>query len=308
MKKEILYTTAFNENGILIRANDAEKIGKYFCPICKNELMLRKSGKIGKGTKRPHFAHRFLTENCTPESVLHYSFKKMLLEEIHNHIKKQLPMNMIWDCNYCYHKHEGNLLKKVFGAKDEYDIKTCRPDIALFDETGKVFAVIEIVVTHKPEDNAIKYYKENNIILIQIVLDSENDLENIDNKLKNPSIVDCCFNPKCRICGSYKTKKELVIVNTSCYRCGRPIKICYVLLNRNFIGPGVLDKNEIDFAKSKGVLLEMRFSKTTNEKYLANVCPNCKAFIGDFFIHEYVGGNDPKYNIGYFCENCEYEK
>jgi hypothetical protein len=38
-------------------------------------------------------------------------------------------------------------------------MKICKPDIALFDETGKVFTVIEIVVTHKPEDNVIKYYK-----------------------------------------------------------------------------------------------------------------------------------------------------
>jgi hypothetical protein len=37
MKKEIVYTTAFNENRILVKANDAEKIGTYFCPICENK-------------------------------------------------------------------------------------------------------------------------------------------------------------------------------------------------------------------------------------------------------------------------------
>jgi hypothetical protein len=271
-------------------------------------LILKKSGNTGKGSKRPHFAHYALTENCTPESALHYSFKKMLLNKIRNYINKKIPMNMIWKCNYCHKKHEGNLLKTVFDVKDEFDMQICRPDIALFNEKREVFAVIEIVVTHKPEDNAIKYYKENKIILIQIDLDSENDLENIDEKINNPSIVDFCFNPKCKICGNYKTKKELVVVNTSCYRCGRPMKVCYVLTNCSFMGPDALNENEIGFAKSKGVLLEIRFSKTTNEKYLANVCPNCKAFVGDFFIHEYVGGDDPKYDIGYFCEDCDCEK
>jgi hypothetical protein len=70
-------------------------------------------------------------------------------------------------------------------------VKISKPDIALFDKTGKVFAVIEIVVTHKPEDTVIKYYKENNIVLIQIELDSENDLENIDNKLESAARVNC---------------------------------------------------------------------------------------------------------------------
>jgi ribosomal protein L37AE/L43A len=188
MKKQLLYVMAFNENGILVKANDAEKIGKYFCPICKNELILRKSGKVGKGSKRPHFAHYHLTENCTPEGALHYSFKKMLFEKIKDNIKNSIVMNMTWECNYCHKRHEGNLLKKVFDVKDEYDMNICRPDIALSNEKGNVFVVIEIVVTHKPDDNVINYYKVNNIILIQINLDSEDDLENINEKLNNPSI------------------------------------------------------------------------------------------------------------------------
>jgi hypothetical protein len=313
MKKEILYVTALNEHGILVKANDSEKTGNYFCPVCKSELILKKSGKVGKGSKRPHFAHYTLTENCTPESALHYSFKRILVEKINDFIKNNIPINIAWKCNYCLNKHEGNLLKIATDVKEEYYMNTCKPDIALLNNKGNVFAVVEIVVTHKPEENVIKYYKDNNIILIQIDLDSDNDLDNIDGKLNNPSIVDFCFNPKCKNCGNYKTKNELVVLNESCYRCGNPMNICYISTKDDFKRPSEFNEYEINFAKSKGVLLEIRFSKTVNGKYLANVCPTCKAFIGDhplfdnYILENIDNENIPKYNIGYYCEKCNYE-
>jgi competence CoiA-like predicted nuclease len=76
--KEILYTVATDLYGTLIKAFDAEKGGSFFCPECKTKLILRKSGKTGNGTKRPHFAHRGLTPNCTPETALHSVFKNLL--------------------------------------------------------------------------------------------------------------------------------------------------------------------------------------------------------------------------------------
>lgn len=73
-----------NEKDNLIHINDAEKGKNYYCLICNNNYILRKSGKTGKGSKRPHFAHNRLTANCTPESVLHYSFKKLLIDLLGN--------------------------------------------------------------------------------------------------------------------------------------------------------------------------------------------------------------------------------
>ena len=48
MTKEILYTSALDENGDTICINDAEKGRTYYCPICKGKFILRKSGKTGK--------------------------------------------------------------------------------------------------------------------------------------------------------------------------------------------------------------------------------------------------------------------
>jgi hypothetical protein len=306
MKKKMLYTVALNKEGILVKANDAEKADNYFCPVCETALILKKSGKTGKGSKRPHFAHDSLTANCTPEGVLHYSFKKMLLDKIKNCISNKLPINMTWKCNHCHEEHGGNLLKRAFDVKDEYDMETCKPDIALFDEKRNVFAVIEIIVTHEPEDTAINYYKTNNIILIQIRLDSEDDLENIDGKIEKPSEVDFCVNPKCSNCGSYMLKKNLIVVTNNCYSCEKPMKICYI--DKSFIikSPSSFNDKEINLAKSKGVMLKMCFSQTSQETYLANKCPNCWAFIGDFYLHDYISEHNKQiYFAGYYCDKCD---
>jgi len=50
---DILSTIAIDNNGNLLKPNDAEKGNAFFCPVCKTELILRNSDKTGKGTKRP---------------------------------------------------------------------------------------------------------------------------------------------------------------------------------------------------------------------------------------------------------------
>ena len=197
MKKEILHELALNANGSIIKAKNAQKGEKYFCPVCKSDLILKKSGNTGKGSKRPHFAHYTLTENCTNESILHYSFKIMLLAKIQDNLTKGLPMLLLGKCNHCNGITRANLLQGVVVIKDEYDMKICRPDLALIDDKGKVCYAIEIVVTHHPEDTAIKYYKQNEILLIKIFVKSEVDLEMIEHNVVIASDFDYCFNPNC---------------------------------------------------------------------------------------------------------------
>lgn len=108
----LLYTLATDKDGNLITANDAHKGSDFLCPVCNSELILRKSGNTSKGSKRPHFAHRTLTPNCTPESVLHYSFKLLLAKKISECLENSLPISIFWSCNYCGNLHSGNLLKK----------------------------------------------------------------------------------------------------------------------------------------------------------------------------------------------------
>jgi hypothetical protein len=149
MEKEILYTTGLDINGNLIHVDDAQKGGSYYCPMCKKEFILRKSGKTGKGSKRPHFAHNESTPNCTPEGVLHYSFKKLLIKRLEKNKAANIPLRFSWSCHSCLSKNSGNLLENVSSIKEEYPLETCRPDVALLDNEENVFAAIEIVVTRR---------------------------------------------------------------------------------------------------------------------------------------------------------------
>jgi hypothetical protein len=125
---------------------------------------------------------------------LHNAFKIKTLELIKNNIGKNLPLNINWKCNFCKKEHNCNLL--IFDAKAEFNLKKCIPDIALFNQYGNIFAVIEIIYKHPPEDDTIKFYRENKIILIQIIIISDDDLDNVENKVKYPTSVDICITPQ----------------------------------------------------------------------------------------------------------------
>jgi len=316
----ILYTVATDKNGNLVKANDAEKGNDYFCPLCKTELILRKSGKTGKGTKRPHFAHRALTPNCTPETALHYSFKNLLARKIDEHIISQTPLSISWHCKFCGLDHSGNLLKKVKVVKVEHNLTVCQPDIALLDKDENVFAVIEVVVTHKPEPNVVKFYNDNHIILIQINLSSDKDIDELANKIASPDIVEICYNPKCKNCGHFQQKTIMTIIDGPCWKCGSTMKVATIRSSNgglmrgvsNNLTPRDFTENEINFAKSKGVLLKTQYSKTVNGKYVANSCAKCGSFAGDFYLFtQYIApagyGELPSqtFDIGYNCEHCD---
>jgi ribosomal protein L37AE/L43A len=315
----ILYTVATDKDGNLIKAIDAEKGKDFFCPVCKTDPILRKSGNIGKGAKRPHFAHRSLTPNCTPETALHYSFKNLLARKIEQHIKTISPLPISWNCKYCGLLHEGNLLKKIKDVKIEHYLTICKPDIALIDKEDKVFAVIEVVVTHKPEETVLNFYNKNNIILIQINLTSDKDIDNLDIKISQPDIVSICYNPKCKTCGEFQQKRIMTIIDGPCWKCDSNMKVATISSSRgglvngtaNNLSPSNFNIKEITFAQSKGVLLKTQYSNTVNEKYLANSCNKCGLFAGNFYLFEdYIlpasNGDlqSETFEIGYHCENC----
>ena len=196
----MLYVTALNEKGNLVKASDALKGEKYFCPVCKKELILKKSGNTGEGSRRPHFAHYEVSPNCTPEGVLHFSFKILALERIKYHITNRIPLVIEWMCNKCQKTEKADLLAGAINVALEYPMKDdqyqCRPDLVLVNNANKIYAVIEVVVTHEPEENVVNFYNKHNIAIIQVKVSSEDDLDEIDKKLQFPSSVSACAMPK----------------------------------------------------------------------------------------------------------------
>lgn len=277
MGKELLHTIALDDSGSFIHIDDAEKGRVYYCPSCKGDFILRKSGKIGKGSKRPHFAHNELTPNCTAESALHYSFKTQLADLLNKYISEKKGLVINWSCPTCAESYQGYLLTKTTSVKVEYNLKVCQPDITLLDVKGNVIAVIEIVVTHAPEEKVLQYYKENEIILIQINLSSDEDLKNIEGKISVPNIVDYCLSHSCSNSMRRSINRRIFAFRDSCRNFHPIVRYKVEIINAFGLYRTLnFTDQEIDIVKSKRKNIIVRTDPKTKYKYPETDCINCK--------------------------------
>lgn len=269
--ENILYPIAKDREGNLFDTKSAQKDTKYYCISCNKEMIFKNSKKKGIRRKRPHFSHKSAT-NCKPETVLHLSFKNLVVKKLNDLLASGNSLEFYWNCKYCNNKHQGNYIKKLKRIELEYNLKFCKPDIALLDYNNNLYAVIEIVVTHKPDEKVLKFYNDNNIILIQINLKSDEDIYKIDEILTTPDLVDFCLNEKCKICNNYKDKFTLSIIQGKCDKCVYPMNIALMSKNNNFsFGPEKFSEEEIELVRNKGVLI--------HKKYYVNTCGNCRRLL-----------------------------
>lgn len=76
------------------------------------------------------------------------------------------------------------------------------------------------------------------------------------------------------------------------------MKIAWITTHGTYFGPEHFDDNQINKARNHGVKIGLVTSKTLGgEKYMANICPHCGTFVGQFFIHEYLYGEQYKEEI-----------
>jgi hypothetical protein len=92
-------------------------------------------------------------------------------------------------------------------------------------------------------------------------------------------------------------KKIMTITEIECWKCKKKIRISIVIDGGVVHGPDEFSEKEIEFAKSKDVVLKKQFSKTLEETYLANTCGYCDSFVGDHFLHDYLYMQDEEYEI-----------
>lgn len=308
-KNNILYSIAMSPAGQLINADDAEKGIDYSCPLCKNPFTLRKGKK-----KRPHFAHKNLSPNCNPETALHYSFKNLLAQKIQEHLNNKEPLKIKWLCTECHEYHSGNLIKKAVQIKTEYDLGTCRPDIALLGQNNEPVAVIEVIVTHAPEQQALDFYEQNKIAVVPFTLKSDEDIDLLNRSILETDKLDLCTNPKCSTCGNRMARKSFLIVDGECWKCSASMKVgC--LLDKNSYIQGYVETidfapSDIGFATEQGCYLKSHYSRTARERYVANTCRSCGAFIGEHYLsREYINNEkcrNTEHDAGFYCPECTY--
>ncbi len=319
MSRILNFSFAKDQKGEIVVAGSANKGNIYLCLICNQELILRKSERK---LKRPHFSHHQLTQNCSPESAIHFAFKSILFKKISKSIAKKEAIEIFWQCNYCNKKHSGNLLKKASVVKLEHTLiepdssKYFRPDISLLDDKNKVFAVIEIIVTHEPEPELIDFYNKNKIFFIFFKVSNEGDLKLIRGKKFKPTYVHYCENPKCNECSGYKQETLMTIVNGKCDICQEEMKVAIIegaVNERNgaYTGPDRFYFDELKTAISKGVNIVKQYSKSMGVSYLANSCKNCNSYVGNYNLYQdfylmalYGNFTFERFVIGYHCNNC----
>ena len=324
----ILYVSAIDERGNLCFAFNEDKTQrkKYLCPNCGVPVILRKSDNVGKYAKRPHFAHKANEGvDCCPETVLHNTFKTELYKILKEHLDNNKEFICEWNCNIFPDRYKGNLLKRIGNVYMERDLGVCRPDILLTDNDDKPYIAIEIVVTHKPEEQTIKYYKDNNIYLYQINLESDNDLKNIEIKAKYPDFFDACNRHKCKTCGQYLTKREIIIKEQMCNYCYKPMLFSYgtdeikksrnpIKFNQNIFFPKDYSRDEIEYVLKNSVKLRRTYSIVDDGVYIYNTCSrlNCQPnyCYDSLEMIEYSEPKEQKMQLissktSYYCDKCK---
>lgn len=238
---KLLLPYAHDINGNLVHIDDAQKGQKYTCPNCGVELLLKIS-KIPEGQKyhrRNHFAHKGNSDNHCSESFLHKFFKERCVEFIKEKISAQEELFLKWKCKKCRRQHELNLLGQVVDIVPEYNLDVCRPDIALLDKNNKPIFVIEVVVTHRPNPEVLKYYENHNVVCFLIKVNDFSCCENIEDKLSHldtDSMIYCIALPdKLRYSPESRSQLDSSYIdlirfleekgNKTCKKCGGALKI-----------------------------------------------------------------------------------
>lgn len=316
--RDILYTIAYDPANQLVLAVNAVKGEKYRCPECKGEMIPRRSVEQKRGAKRPHYAHKVLSPNCKPESVLHFGFKRLLSERIQGNLDRREPLPVRWKCSTCEKEHKGNILKKATQVNEEFSLGSCRPDIALIGEGNVAVWALEVVVTHAPEEHVVDYYRKHRIALARFDLRSDTDLEKATAQVLEPDHVDQCVNPRCSKCGRFQRNVVLWIIEAGCWKCGCVMPLAIVdggeSRGGSFAGPEHFTDQELTIARAKGCLIRNNYSRTQRRSYPANTCKECGAFAGEYHLFDqYIVPADrgelksEKLDVGYYCEHCDTE-
>jgi ssDNA-binding Zn-finger/Zn-ribbon topoisomerase 1 len=283
MKRKILLPFAVRGE-TLVHVSEVTS-GRQFdclCPACHKSLIARKGAKVTH-----HFAHD-AGSTCSVETALHSLAKRLIHDGIQRALSAGESVRLRWKCNECQDEHEGNLLKQAKGVRLEHDLGEARPDVLLFGAGNQPIVAVEIVVTHPPEAEVRDFYERKGITLVQVRIPDASFLESLRDLKELPAYeVTLCLRKKCPDCKKPLANRSLVIVVSDCYRCGRPMKIAFLDCEGVALGPEAFTPSDITAAKSHGCILEQRFSKTVERSYLANVCPNCSAFVGEHFMHDH---------------------
>ena len=84
-------------------------------------------------------------------------------------------------------------------------------------------------------------------------------------------------------------EEAMYIIKAPCWKCGEEMNVAVIRgdadkRDGSTVGPESFSEEEIEMAENNGTLIKIHYSGTREEKYKANTCPNCGAFVGSFYL------------------------
>lgn len=238
MAKKLLHTLGCDEEGHILHVEDAEKGGTYTCPQCGERIIARNSGTM----QRPHFAHFKKSDECSGESILHHYFCQQAVELLQKHIEQKTPFCIEWSCPFCNRRYSKDLLQQVVSISTTWTLEGHHPDITLLDANGRPLFALKILIRKKLTKKTLHFYEEKGIILIQVQV-SEEDWQQIAEKLSQPESVTFCSNGECYNFQFYQNciRREYYAQKFKCKKCGKVVD-GYMVRNTSALGIIGLDR------------------------------------------------------------------
>jgi hypothetical protein len=290
-------------NGSLIHISEVEG-GLHEdcrCPLCNRSLVARRGS-----LKVHHFAHA-TESNCEPETVMHLLGKQLLAEKVEAAIREGLPLFLSWHCEDCDDSHEIDLTQNIAQVSVEHDLGTLRPDVVLLTHHNEPAMILELVVTHSPDERVLAYCTERKIPFFEFRLKKMGDLDALRGSQKlEATWTAFCPRPKCEKCGHPLQPRKLFVVSGTCWKCHSSMKVAFIDCEGYTLDPSQMTPDEIAKSNELGAFISDNYSRTMNKVSVSNTCPTCGLLTGNFHIQNFTEKAEGMAGIqtGLGCVRC----
>ena len=253
-----------------------------------------------------HFAHA-AESNCQPETVMHLLGKQLLAERVETAIREGVPLWLSWACAECRDRHEIDLTLNIAQVAVELALGALRPDVALLNSQHEPAVILEVVVTHPPDEHVLAYCAERKIPVFEFKLKKMGDLEALRDSLKITATSSTfCPRPKCEKCGHALQPRKLFVVPGTCWHCHSSMRIAFIDCEGYTLDPSQMTTAEIAKANEQGAFIRENFSRTMKASEMSNTCPTCGLLTGNFYVGNFTEYAEGMYGIqtGLGCVRC----
>lgn len=305
-------------DGSLVWAPDAaeaqERPTAMTCVGCGGPVVLRAGAR-----NRPHFAHKADAACGAGETALHRTAIRVLAEVIGAAACAGRPFPLGVCCGRCQASRTGDLARHrgCTIVCDKVLADGFRPDLLIASPADRPRTVIEVVVTHPPDDGAMAVYARLGLPVVLVwptwetlhLLRTGLDAGHRRTKTNPDGLYDVvnypCPFPRhvedlgpaaCPKCPAPALRATVEVARSTCYRCKRTVGILDIVDHSGealrVIAAGCEDLvGTAEATKHLPVKLRSANSQAAGGRYLAHHCPNGH-LQGDNFVYDSEGELD----------------